>query len=273
LYDHWAGLLAYPELCSTGAALHLRLTLQPSVLCVPAATSVRLQEPSRLFLRNAALRAAADSQRGAAHAVLGPALLNDPQTLRTDVLDALTLFLLTVRDRTPIHAAAIADDNVALALSGPSGVGKSTLAHLAFRAGYHVLSDDAVYVQLDPVPRVWGVPRAPRPRSAGAALREPKPAQPDLQTRLMPPVRERTGLCFLERSTTSSGALHAISIEHATRHMIATLDPGFDRFRADLSARIAALAQYGAWRLEMPNTPEAAMPYLAEMMSAVRRTR
>ena len=273
VYNHWVDLCAYPELCSTQSSLRVRLALHSAATCSAATTRVRVSEPHRLFLKSTALRASADSQRGIAHAVLGPALLQDRELLRTDVLDALTLFLITARDRTPIHASAIADADVALALSGPSGVGKSTLAHIAAKNGYQVLSDDAVYVQLDPVPRVWGVPRAPRPRAAGAALREPKPVQPEIESRLMPPVREWSGLCMLRRGTSSKGALVPLSFDQAAQHLLATLDPGFDRFRAGLVARIKTLTQGGAWQLELPNAPEAALPFLAEMMSAVRARR
>src|SRR5947207_3407127 len=54
--------------------------------------------------------------------------------------------------------AAIARGGVALLLAGPPGTGKSTLAYQAHRRGLRVLSDDAVYVQLDPELRVWGLP-------------------------------------------------------------------------------------------------------------------
>jgi hypothetical protein len=273
VYNQWADLCAYPELCSKQSALRVRLNLHSAATCSSAAINVQVVEPHRLFLRSTALRAAADSQRGVAHAVLGPSLLHDRDQLRTDVLDALSLFLITARDRTPVHASAIADDHVALALSGPSGVGKSTLAHIAAKNGYQVLSDDAVYVQLDPVPRVWGVPRAPRPRAAGAALREPKPVQPEIESRLMPPVREWSGLCVLRRGTSPTGVLQPLSSDQALQHVFETLDPGFDRFRSGLDARIKTLTQGGAWLLELPNAPEAVLPYLAEMMNAVRARR
>jgi hypothetical protein len=89
---------------------------------------------------------------------LAPVLLADADRLRA-VLDALVLFLLTALDRQPVHAAAIARDGAALVLAGPGGIGKSTLAYAALRAGLDVLCDDAVYVELAGTFRVWTLGR------------------------------------------------------------------------------------------------------------------
>ncbi|HEX7091709.1 MAG TPA: hypothetical protein VF192_16330 [Longimicrobiales bacterium] len=89
---------------------------------------------------------------------LAPVLLADADRLRA-VLDALVLFLITALDRQPVHAAAIARGGAGLVLAGPGGIGKSTLAYAALRAGLAVLGDDAVYVQLAGTFRVWGLGR------------------------------------------------------------------------------------------------------------------
>ncbi|HEY8470882.1 MAG TPA: hypothetical protein VIL18_14620 [Longimicrobiales bacterium] len=114
--------------------------------------------------RESLLLAAADAAGRArrtdmtAIARLAPVLLADADRLRA-VLDALVLFLLTALDRQPVHAAAIARDGAALVLAGPGGIGKSTLAYAALRAGLDVLGDDAVYVELAGTFRVWSLGR------------------------------------------------------------------------------------------------------------------
>ena len=47
----------------------------------------------------------------------------------------MTLLLVARQDRQPVHAAMVAGGSAALLLAGPTGVGKSTLAYAAHRAG------------------------------------------------------------------------------------------------------------------------------------------
>ena len=164
-------------------------------------------------------------------------------------------------------------NDVALALSGPRGVGKSTIAHLAAANGYRVLSDEAVYVQLQPEARVWGLPRIPHRVRPELTYAPPKPARRETRLQFMPPVRTATGLCLLERGGADKGYLTPLSSEDALARMRASADPGFDRFNSRLAAPVRALAQGGAWLLKLPDSPEAALPYLGEMMNAVRARR
>ena len=53
-------------------------------------------------------------------------------------------FMLRLRGITCLHASGVVDDGKAFALTGPSGVGKSTLAASFAAAGYPVLTDDVL---------------------------------------------------------------------------------------------------------------------------------
>ena len=48
-------------------------------------------------------------------------------------------------------------DGAAIIFAGASGAGKSTLALAASRAGLPLLSDDTIYVQTEPVFRLWSL--------------------------------------------------------------------------------------------------------------------
>ena len=49
-------------------------------------------------------------------------------------------------------------------------MGKSTLAYLAHAAGIRVLSDDRVWVQMEPSLRIWGTPGTARLTAAALSL-------------------------------------------------------------------------------------------------------
>jgi len=221
---------------------------------------------------------------------LMPSLLAPHERLRA-VLDALVLFLLTPLDRQPLHAAAIAHGGSGLLLAGHGGAGKSTLAYAAQRAGLDVLTDDAVYVQLEPDLRVWTL-RRPLHLAPEAAQWFPELA--DLPTTLrangkrriavMPqtlapgqhrepegapaaPITVRTwGLCLLERARGAAPTAMPIDADEAVAHIVADLEPGFDVWRDTIGARIAALARGGAWRLRVGDDPRAAVPVIRALL-------
>ncbi|MFX9020101.1 hypothetical protein ABTN35_21005, partial [Acinetobacter baumannii] len=55
--------------------------------------------------------------------------------------------ILHRRGQLPLHAACVARDGRALALAGPSGRGKSTLAAALAASGWTALTDDVCRVQ------------------------------------------------------------------------------------------------------------------------------
>ena len=239
---------------------------------------------SRLRFSSPGSRGWSDAERREAHAVVTEGLVRDRQHFRYGVLEALALTLLTRLDREPLHAAALVRGDAALLLAGRSGVGKSTLAYAAVRAGLRVLTEDVVFLQLEPF-RAWGMPgylhvpadsavffpeldgTAPAVRANGkikiaVGLRERGALAPR-------PVVDRAGVCLLRRGAPAgveplspAQVLHALA-EHP--------EEGFDAFAATIGERIVRLAEHGGWRLTLPAHPADAIPLLHQMFDALDR--
>lgn len=288
-FGAWRGLESYPELVSDPARTPvIRLSLSPGVEQRSRAgpLAVRTRAGGWLRLRGAGLAGVARVDRMSGRLRVAPDASHDGRSVR-EALDTLTLFLVTRLDREPVHGAAIADGDQGLVLAGPSGVGKSTLALAALRAGLRVLTDDAVYVQLRPRLRVWGMAR-PLHVPAGTAERFPDLAagpavvRPGGKRKVAvalesggetfgePPVLERTGLCVLEPGG-QGPSVAPLPVEEAVRMLVSRLDPGFDAFRDTIPERVRALAAGGAWRVRVGAEPERALPALRELLESTHR--
>lgn len=287
-YGAWHGLDENPELVSDRERTpEIRLSLSPGVDRHRAGSvAVRTRAGGWLRLRGAGLAGVARVDRMMGRLTVGSTAPVDGPWVR-EALDTLTLFLVTRLDRQPVHAAAIADGNRGLVLAGSSGVGKSTLALAALRAGLRVLTDDAVYVQLRPRLRVWGMGR-PLHVPPGTAERFPDLARGPAVVRPggkrkvavalesggeavgEPPVLERTGLCVLEAGG-QGPSVATLPVEEAVQTLLSRLDPGFDAFRETIPERIRALAGGGAWRVRVGAEPEGALPALRELLESTHR--
>lgn len=244
--------------------------------------AARLVGRERILVASAGAAAWADVPGMEAVGHVAPALLEDPERFR-EVLDTLVLFLLTRLDRHPVHAAAVALGARGLLLAGPSGAGKSSLAYAAHRAGLRVLSDDAVYVQLDPRCRVWGLARPFHlvPEAAahfpelinapivlrGNGKRKILVAAGGSGTPDDAPVLDQPGLCILERGR-GAVAFERMSADAAVERLLGALEPGFDLFRETIEPVLRALAAGGAWRLRLSDEPAAAIACIVEILDA-----
>ena len=265
-----AALAACANLESTaGAGSPAPLTIRLETSVAPAAApddshcEVRV-EGSRLRLDGVGIQGEADAARREAWATVPTGLIDDPARLE-EVLDTLALFLLTRSGRIPLHAASIVFGDTAILLAGSSGSGKSTLALTADRAGIPVLSEDTVYLQLEPHFRIWGSPRPVHllPDDLPIEGRSAAPDDAPLRHRngrwkvaLPVGTGTRTGrsagravLCLLERG--EQVALRPLDPARAVERVMSTLDPGFDHFRTELPAALEAVTAGGAWTLTL----------------------
>ena len=223
---------------------------------------------SRLTLRGAGVAGWADAGTGEAGARVSPRLAADPAAL-AEAADTLLLFLLTRSGRIPVHAAGVMAGGTALVLAGRSGAGKSTLALRAMQRGLPILSDDTVYIQLQPDLRVWGFRRplhvfpeeAPR-FTDGTRLRAGRlKAVVPLSSAAAggPLCADRAELIVLARG--AAVALEPLDAAAALA-ALSRLDAGFDLLAEASAEAITALAARGAWRLTLTRDPEAALDLL-----------
>ncbi len=236
-------------------------------------------DDTRVIVHSAGSVGLSDPERRSSVAYVTSALVADRDHFRTEVLEALTLALISHFDRHPIHAAAVMRGDRAVLLAGPTGAGKSTLAYLAHTAGIDVLSDDRVWVQREPRLRVWGWPGRVRllpsaafvfPQLARSTHSFPEQHEDKLAITLPPAacrfVADRAEVCVLE-----SGA--AASLERVTpAALVETLGDllaaGFDRFPARQEPVLRELAGSGGWRLTLSPDPHEALPLLEGLLAS-----
>jgi hypothetical protein len=230
----------------------------------------------RLILQSPGSVAIVDGSRRESLAYVTTALAGDREHFRTAVLEAITFALLACFDRHPVHAAAIARAGRVLLLAGPSGMGKSTIAYLAHTAGMSVLSDDRVWVQLEPHLRIWSGPATARLKPASVSL------FPELRSGSTPANEEKVVVpltaannqvgnaadqvvvCVLARG--DRAALDRTPESALAAALMSQLAPGFDRFPDRVDRVIGAVTAGGGWRLTLTNDARDALPFIRSML-------
>lgn len=199
-------------------------------------------------------------------------LIADRDHFRVAVLEAITFALLACFDRHPLHAAAIARGDRTALLAGLGGSGKSTLAYLAHSADIDVLSDDHVWLQLEPDVRIWGSAPHARLRS-DAAVHFPEVEHPGGEKVAihLPPrdddhrlVARGPVVCILARGDRAS--LVRLQPSDIEAELVRQLAPGFDRFPERNAAAFTAIATGGGWRLTLSGDPHDALPLLQRLL-------
>lgn len=274
-----------------GATLHCTMTVRVA----PGGTlgDVRAQakwefpDDNRATVTGPGVSVAGELNPGVAIANVTEAFVRGHPLFRATVVDGMSLWMLGRKDRHPVHAAAVRQGGAAVLLCGRSGVGKSTLAYVADRAGLEVLSDDWTRVQLAPALRVWGEGRRPivhllkRARDEHAELRDVEPDWVSAGGELKLSIRARehsaagpfadaVRVCLLTRDGSGISRRPATSAEISDAlvnapEAVADRDPGQRRRVA------AALAQAGGWHLNLSADPADAIPHLRAMLASIRR--
>ena len=236
-------------------------------------------DDGRLIVHSPGSVAIVDEPRGESLAYVTAALAADREHFRTTVIEAITFALLACFDRHPIHAAALVRDDRAVLLAGPSAMGKSTLAYLAHAAGIRVLSDDRVWVQMEPSLRIWGTPGTARLTAAalslfpelGAAGEPVTPGSVGKVTVPLAPLNDWSGhtasravVCALIRG--GQAALDRMSSASLSTVLLSQLSPGFDRFPRRVERVVEVLTAGGGWRLTLTDDAREALPFLRLML-------
>lgn len=281
----WASLRPFPELISS-ESVAVRFTVHPGDEGdhPHAPLSYRMPHFERVELTTPGSQGVADATRREVVARVTEALVADRAHFRYGVLEALTLALLTRFDRVPFHAAGIVRDGRALLLAGPTGSGKSTLCYVAQRAGFEILADDAVYLQLTPPVRVWGIPgHLHLPVHAAAEFPELAGTQPSLLANgkekiavdvraagaaVEPPVVMRAAICLLTRDGHGPSATSLEPAALRTR-LGARPEEGFDVFSAPLQRAADLLAREKGWVLDRGRSPQDSLPLLHRMFDSL----
>ena len=225
----------------------------------------------RLRLNGAGLHGWADARSLEAFCRVPASLAARPGALVGEVTDTLLLFLLARSGRVPVHAAGILCGRTAVVLAGRSGSGKSTLSLAAMARGLRILSDDTVYIQLQPRLRIWAFPRpvhvfpadAPgftdQVRLRGGKLKAVLPLPPCSE----PPVADRAAVVLLERGDRVRLEPIEPSVAAAA---LSRLEPGFDLLAESSARAVEAVTASGAWRLVLSRDPAEAIDVLMDRL-------
>jgi hypothetical protein len=235
---------------------------------------------NRLLIATCGSQAVVEVDRQLAYAYVTSELVQRGDSLRSGMLDAMTLMLTTSLDRCPMHAAAVRAEDKLLLLVGMSGSGKSTISYALLAAGYDVLSDDTVYVQMHPHPCVWHAGRAvsllPSVAAEFSELRSVVPRLlPTGKTKVLVPLPGHPSpgpfvgkpiVCLLRRG-------QAASIDRLTPSEIHTsladeVEPGFALLAEQRLPVMKWLSENGGWQLTLSSRVEAALPLVKEILAS-----
>lgn len=246
----------------------------------------RVLGPHRILFTDGANAAVVDPERREARAWVTPSFVADAQHFRYTLVEAITMALLTPLDRQPFHAACLVRDNSAVLLTGPSGVGKSSLAFAAAlrMPGVAVLAEDAVYLQAEPRLRVWGLPGfAHLPSDIVRIFPDLAVSEPVVlangKTKIAADLRglgvaaalpfvDRAALCLLTRGERSPG-LKPIAPDALLERLLLGLEDGFDLFADTITGPLRKLTRHGGWLLELPPNPIDALDWLDRILREI----
>jgi hypothetical protein len=282
-FGRWRDLA--PELIEPSDPLIVDLLVHPASVThsssVPQAQFIQRVHGDWFIASSGANLLTARRDHGHALAFVTPELVADKAHFRYNVLECLALLLASRRDRTPIHAGAVAHAGRTALLFGASGSGKSTLCYACARAGLGILAEDVVYVGLHDQLRLWGnpwrihlLPDAPQlfPELAD----RPVEIQANGKRKLAVDLAElgttllhcHTGdavVCLVRRYVSHVSRLTPITPQAAAAALSHKREAGFD---LSSSTRVVAeaLAAGGAYQLDVGSNLAEAVELLHEML-------
>lgn len=272
---------------NAASACRLEVSVAAGSATAPAAIEVHWEFPGddRAVVAAAGLSAEVGLESGIATVQVEDWFVRNAAQFRRTVLEGIVFMLLTRRDRHPVHASVLRVGDAALLLHGPSGVGKSTLAYAAWRAGVGVLADDVARVQLQPELRVWGDGVAARihlvegARNQFAELPDHRPERISAdgleklvvdasQPGTPPPFVRAARICLLARHRGPVVVRDATPGEIRDT-MLGARETAFDRAPAQRARVVDALASPGGWHLTLSADPSAALPHVQRMLAQI----
>jgi hypothetical protein len=281
-FGAWRAFAKRPDLLAP-ARVEVRLILRQADGDGPVAP-VRYQwpHPHRLLVSTAGSEGVSDLANGDVSAHVTPELVASGAHFQHAFLSALTLAAVTVHDRIPLHAGAVARGDTALLLCGRSGVGKSSLVLAAARLGLPILSEDVVYAELNRGPRLWGMPGPVHLSEDGlrffpglspmrtvvrtAGVRK-LAVSPPTNPAERPLLAHRAGVCLLQTST-GAPSVEPVTVDEVRSLFAQTTEAGFDLFAREAGAAAGFVTGAGAWRLKVGSDPNAAASLLVDLVDS-----
>ena len=276
-FGHWREL--DPAAVSAGPGVDVRLILQNGAEDSPPDVKFRASDPWRWMVHTRGSLGLVDMEHHVGTGWISRELLQQGSFYRRAFVGFMTLMMTAMHDRTPMHAALVADGDAGLLLAGPSGSGKSTLAYAASRAGLRYLSDDAVYVQREPW-RIW--------REAPAALlmgdvarkfpeldRYEVSTLPGNRSKVVVPMDtaferhpwvNRAEVCMLVRGN-GRASLERVGPDALRPVLLLDHLEDHDRYGARLDEVTDSLVRRGGWRLTITDQPADAIPLIRQALS------
>jgi len=265
-------LSAFPQEDGTGSsgARPVHIVLVADDANVPSVDSLQI-DGRRLEVVDDGITVKADGERGRGTCIFRPIAVDSEPF--ANAINTVVLFLIAQAGRIPLHASAVIVHGRALVLAGRSGTGKSALALAADRAGLPVLSEDTVFLQLQPSLCVWG-------RAEFVHL-----AEEDVPAGVAGGIRVRSGrvkkaIPILHRCRRADRAIlflltegdrvifQKLDPEDAVRALTRDPEPGYEFYGAHLEEAIRALAAKGCWRMRLSTEPDEAIAALVRAFSS-----
>jgi hypothetical protein len=239
-----------------------------------AAADCFKMEGGQLEIVRAGIKVRADGKRGHGTCTFPAAAVASEAF--ADAIKTVVLYLVAQAGRIPVHASAIVIDDRALVLAGRSNSGKSALAMAANQAGLPVLSEDTVFVQIEPSFCLWGFAEAihlletdtPSDIEAGTRLRSGRLKRVIPIANLCHKADEAVLVVLAQGDRV---VLEKFEEEHAVRALTSEPEPGFEFYGARMEAAVRAIAAAGCWRLTLSNDPNAAIVVLVDVFSGFGR--